>query len=466
MKAHVLRKKYPRFFYRGYSYKIEGGDLKISFDFAVPPDIRFHPKVVVKKVKQKDLARINRKTLENLIFHLGLMEIPSYWKTTCSPEIVVEAGHLDAKQIRWWKDLILNGMGEYFYKNKIDFTKPDFLAITSTGSYPRLNLETPRLSLCDKALVPVGGGKDAVVTLELLKRGEQDVIPFLLNPKKEQEEILKIAGLKNPIIAIRTIDPRLLQLNRKGYLNGHTPFSAYLAFLSVLCATLFDIKYIALSNERSSNEGNVRYLGKTINHQYSKSFEFEKRFRSYVKTYLAKGMEYFSFLRPLYELQIAKIFAHYPKYFGAFLSCNEAHKTTSGTRKPTGKWCGQCAKCLFVFVALYPFIKERALVKIFHANLFENKSLVPLMKELTGEQSFKPFECVGTTQESLTAFLLSTEKSREKLPPVLRYFKINIIPKHPKLQKREADVTCSWNNCHALPLQFLKLIKTDSCTSY
>ena len=113
-----------------------------------------------------------------------------------------------------------------------------------------------------------------MVTLELLKRGEQDVIPFLLNPKKEQEEILKIAGLKNPIIAIRTIDPRLLQLKGKGYLNGHTPFSAYLAFLSVLCATLFDIKYIALSNERSSNEGNVRYLGKTINHQYSKSFEF------------------------------------------------------------------------------------------------------------------------------------------------------------------------------------------------
>ena len=130
MKSDVLRKKYPRFFYRGYSYRLENRDLKISFDFEVPPDISFHPQVIVKNAPRHD-------NIDNLVFHLGLMEIPSYWKATCSPKIIVEAGHLTKQQITWWHDLIMKGMGEYFYKNKIDFTKPGFLKISSTQSLPK-----------------------------------------------------------------------------------------------------------------------------------------------------------------------------------------------------------------------------------------------------------------------------------------------------------------------------------------
>ncbi|MDO8474515.1 MAG: hypothetical protein Q7S62_03175 [bacterium] len=443
MTVQTLRKTYPAFFYRGYKYKKRGKDLLISFSFEVPPGIQFHPKVLIKNLPQKALEEIGKQALNNLVFHLGLMEIPSYWKATCSPNIVIEAGYLNKRQINWWHDLILKGMGEYFYKNKIDFTKPNFLKIISMGIPPKRDLGIPKSrlgnSLGNKVLVPVGGGKDAVVTLELLRKGKQRIIPFLLNPKREQEEILKIAGLKNPVIVTRTIDPKLLELNRKGYLNGHTPFSAYLAFLSVLSAALFGTKYIALSNERSSNEGNVRYLGKTINHQYSKSFDFEKKFRSYVKTYLVKSIEYFSFLRPLYELQIARIFAKYPKYFPAFLSCNEAHKTTSGTKKPTGKWCGKCAKCLFVWLALYPFISAKQLISIFKKNLLQDKALVPLLEELTGKRKFKPFECVGTIRESRTALSLCRQKQKGKLP--------------------RAAMLSSWNRKHFLPLKFVQLLK-------
>lgn len=437
MKLHTLRKTYPQFFYRGYSYRVAGKDLKISFDFSVPPDIRFHPKVVIKNVSRADIKRVGETVLDNLVFHLGLMEIPSYWKATCSPEIVVEAGYLNKQQIAWWKDLILNGMGEYFYKNKIDFTKQNFLRITSPSSRPRPGLgRSPRPglgTLSPRVLVPVGGGKDAVVTLELLKKGKQRITPFLLNPKREQEEILKVAGLRNPVVVKRTIDPKLLELNRKGYLNGHTPFSAYLAFLSVLCAALFDTKYIALSNERSSNEGNVKYLGRTINHQYSKTYEFEKKFREYNKKYLTSGIEYFSFLRPLYELQIAKIFTNYPKYFGAFLSCNEANKTKSGTRKPTGKWCGKCAKCLFVFLALYPFAGKKRTVNIFKKDLLKDTKLRPLLQELTGKKKFKPFECVGTIKESRATLSL-------RLDPILS----------------------SWNKKHFVPDNLEKFLQSKS----
>jgi len=462
MKYKELRKKYPKFIYRKYSYKINKGNLKISFLFEVPPDIKFEPQITIENVTRKELV-----TLDSLIFHLGLMEIPSYWKATCSPEILIKAGHLNKEQISWWKDLIMNGMGQFFYENQIDFRKPNFIKITP------INVAGARSNYVagarDRVSVPVGGGKDSVVTLELLKRARKNIQCFSLNPTEAALKIMKIADCGaasgwRPIIVRREIDEKLLELNRKGFLNGHTPFSAYLAFLSVLVAAIFGQKYVAFSNERSSNEGNVKYLGKIINHQWSKSFDFEKKFRDYSKKYLAKEIEYFSFLRPLYEIQIAKLFSKYPKYFSAFLSCNVAYQTASGTKRPTEKWCGRCPKCLFVFTALYPFIEESELLKIFGKNLFEDKKLLPIMQELIGERKFKPFECVGTKKESLIAFYLSFKKcigdTYANLPFLLKYFREKILPKYPNIEKESKKLLDSWNNQNNLPKEFEKILKT------
>ena len=436
LEAGELRKKYPTFIYKGYLYELKNGDLHISFVFEMG-ETRFRPRVIIKNVSQADLKRVGEGALQNLVFHLGLAEMPSYWKATASPKIVIEAGSLNKAQIKWWHGLFMRGMGQYFYENKIDFTKPNFLKIeVSPYSGIRGNKEIvifPKKGK-NRVLLPIGGGKDAIVTYEVLKQAGQNIRPFVLNPKKEQFAILRIADEKNPVIVQRTIDPELLELNRKGYLNGHTPFSSYVAFLTTLCAALFGYKYIALSNERSSNEGNVPYLGHVINHQYSKTFDFEKKFRAYSKKYLAKNVEYFSFLRPLYELQIARIFAKFPKYFPVFLSCNEAHKTNSGTQKPTGKWCGKCAKCIFVFLALYPFAPQQT-IGIFKKDLLKDKTLRPLLEKLTGKRSFKPFECVGTIKETRAALSLCLGKIKD----------------HKALH--------AWNNRHFLPPQFSKLLK-------
>ena len=470
MKIGELRENYPSFIYRRYSYVLKERNLYISFDFEVPaspaggpPDISFRPKLVIKNVSQRDIHRVGDEALQNLVFHLGLAEMPSYWKATASPKIIVEAGYLGRAQINWWHDLFMKGMGQYFYENKINFTNKNFLTITTASHLGRAGTVPAQAcagTVPAQTLVPIGGGKDAVVTYEILKKAKQKLQPFVLNPKREQLAILRIAGETNPIVVERKIDSTLLELNRKGYLNGHTPFSAYLAFLTASCAALFDYKYIALSNERSSNEGNVNYLGSIVNHQYSKSWEFEKKFRAYSKKYLAKDTEYFSFLRPLYELQIAKLFSQYPKYFATFLSCNEAHKTNSGTDKPAKKWCGKCSKCLFVFASLYPFVGTEQLVTIFGSNLFENANLISLMEELVGERNFKPFECVGTTKESLTAFYLSLQKTHPPLPALLKHFRQHIAKKYPHLPRDARQMLKSWNAIHALPLRLEKELKS------
>ena len=163
----------------------------------------------------------------------------------------------------------------------------------------------------------------------------------------------------------RTLDARMLELNRQGYLNGHTPFSALVAFSSLIGAAILDLDYVALSNESSANESTVP--GSSVNHQYSKSFEFEKDFHQYAGRYLPGSAYYFSLLRPLSEFQIAWIFSGLKQYHDIFRSCNSGSKTDS--------WCGHCPKCLFVCLILSPFLGQEELEKIFGRAMLEDLSL-------------------------------------------------------------------------------------------
>lgn len=445
MKFQNLQKKYPKFIYEKFSYKISNNDLRIFFDFKIEPDIYFKPEITIKNVDKTRIKKIGDSGLNNLIFHLGLIEIPSYWKATCSPEIVIKAGPLNSEQIKWWKDLITKGMGQFFYENKINFLKPNFVKISANyenGSRSHNNCygDGPR---SNRILVPVGGGKDSIVTLEQLKKPtvhaqqRKKINCFLVNPTKAAKDVIRVAGIKRPIVVKRTIDPLLLELNKKGYLNGHTPFTALLSFLAVFCAVLFDYKNIAFSNEKSANEGNVKYLGKIINHQWSKSSEFERNFRYYCKKYLSQNINYFSYLRQYTELEISKMFTRYPQYFSFFSSCNaclaearrrrvvQRSRPASAKSYGEARWCGNCPKCLFVYATLYPFLGKKELLKIFGKDLFENKKLLPVMKALIGQGKAKPFECIGTFKESRLAFKLSQKKAKRqgKIPYLLTKIK-------------------------------------------
>ena len=109
-------------------------------------------------------------------------------------------------------------------------------------------------------LVPVGGGKDSAVTLELLKGADVPVFAYIINPRGATIHTTESAKLTaDHVISVhRTLDKRMLQLNKEGFLNGHTPFSALVAFSSVIAARMAGLSYIALSNESSANESTVR----------------------------------------------------------------------------------------------------------------------------------------------------------------------------------------------------------------
>jgi len=443
-----LREKHHRFIYDAYHINQRADKLRIRFNFVLDPDIVFTPEITIPQNRS-----LEQKELENFVFHLGLIEMLSYWKAACPQEIKIEAGHLTEDQIKWWHDLFIHGLGEFFYQNQVDFTPPDFFRISaahSAESYQPLQ----NLPESSGDLVLVGGGKDSVVTLETLKNGPGKRNCLLLNPTKPALVTARVAGYPQPLIVERTIDPALLKLNERGYLNGHTPFSAYLAFIGVFVGVLNNFKYVIASNEYSANQGNIVFHGVNVNHQYSKSFRFEQLFREYCARYLSSNIQYFSFLRPLYELQIAQLFSQYSKYDQAFISCNVNRGES---------WCGTCPKCAFVYLSLFPFLDDERRKRIFGKDFFSIPKIQDRILSLVGLGEHKPFDCVGTEEESILAVALALKKyqSEDKLaPPFLLSLKskLNLSDKRTEELLRK-ELIKSWNNENFLPPEYARLLK-------
>jgi UDP-N-acetyl-alpha-D-muramoyl-L-alanyl-L-glutamate epimerase len=408
-----LRKKHPWFVYEKCTINKSSDQIQIAWLFNLADRHFFQPTLTIPArpfIRFPDDVTL----LYNLAFHIGMVELVSYWKAACPPKVVIRAGALSQHQLQWWKKLYYNGLGEFFYVNGINPSASDFMDIRCTGTNePAAGSFTP----ADAVLVPVGGGKDSAVSLHLIKNANYKIIPFILNPRKATLSTAKAAGFDESqcFVMHRTIDPTLLHLNDQGFLNGHTPFSALLAFITLLASTLSNCRFIALSNESSASEPTIP--GTNINHQYSKSFEFERDFRSYVDQYIAKEIAYFSFLRPLNELQIGKIFSGLSHQHQHFRSCNAGSKTDS--------WCGVCPKCLFTWIILAPFLDEGKLMAVFGAHLLKNRELIPILEQLTGIADEKPFECVGTIREVNMALALTIRKYADKpLPVLLKYYRL------------------------------------------
>jgi len=438
-KFDTLREAFSTFIFERQTVKRENGTLSLAFDFNLDDRYHFRPTLEVPERPFFDWDSIPAEQLEALAFQIGMTELVSYWKIACPKRVIVKPFALSESQKAFWKNLYYNGLGEFLYLNSITVSEEDLMTLESPGEKPFAKVEIP---LEEKMLVPVGGGKDSVVTLECLRK-EMPVLPLIVNPRGATLNCVKTAGYSDAefIVIKRTLDPTMLKLNAEGYLNGHTPFSALLAFISILAAFGSRSRYIALSNENSANESTVP--GTNINHQYSKSIEFESDFRDYVAENLNHEVQYFSFLRPLSELQIASLFAQYEAYHPVFRSCNVGSKTDS--------WCAHCPKCLFTWIILSPFLSREKLTAIFGKDLIADASLQPILEELNGTAAVKPFECVGTVEEVRACINAAGISTGSMTPPskVLESVEGSTIE----------EILHRFNKEHFLPERFEQILK-------
>jgi hypothetical protein len=440
-----LREDFLFFEYQSYNFSWTDDKLLIEFVFNLSDKYIFKPKLEVEIRPFFKEGSLKQSDIQTLVFNIGMVEMLSYWKIACPPKIIIRPHTINNEQNEWWKKLYFNGLGEFFYLNTIEASLDNFVEIFSEGKVTKPVETKPDYQ---KTIVPIGGGKDSVVSLELLKAGGMDIFPMMVNPSPAGQRTIENAGysLNESLVVRRYLDPLMLQLNKEDYLNGHTPFSALLAFVNVLVAAIAGIGNIALSNENSANESTVP--GTDINHQYSKSFEFEQDFDFYCRKYIHKGVNYFSFLRPLNEMQIARLFSGFPQHFPTFRSCNVGSKND--------EWCGNCPKCLFTFVILSPFVGKAQLLNIFGGDLLSRQNLKPVLLELSGKAEIKPFECVGTVGEvnASLAWIKDNEKGGAAKNGLLGGSEFNNLT-HSGLD----NILSEFNEENNLPAVFLKIIK-------
>ena len=419
-------------------YRFHGGprfEEILTFDF--PPRVLSGDAEVV-------LDRIFR-----LIF---LTSGVSYYKAFVPEVLRCEAFPLDQHTVSFLKKFYEKGLAEFAWKNRV-----------SLSSHCRFDWEeaTPPASLAiglpHRTCVPVGGGKDSIVTLECLKAAGEDPILFSLGNSAPIAGC--IAAAKLPFIRVRRrLDPALLTLNDEGALNGHVPITGILSAIVLACAVLAGFDTIAMSNEHSANAPNLTVDGIGINHQYSKSLEFEENFAEYVVRYITPSIAYFSLLRPLSEIEIARRFAQHPQYFGIFRSCNAAFRQLPADR--LNHWCCDCPKCRFVFLALAPFVTKNRLSAIFGRNMLDDTSQADGFAELCGLRQHKPFECVGETAESAAAMTYLGNSPDWRDDAVVRLLHTDF----PSLRERdpaEFQTLLSTRHPHRVPQAFLA--ELDAC---
>ena len=438
------RKKYPVFYYESYNIDQQEDKVIISYHFKIDGLSEFSPKWSFKLPENSNFDTKDE-IINNIVFNIGMVEVISYLKATCSPKLVVKCGYLNSDQIAFYKKLYFNGLGEFFYRNSIATTIDDFLEIESTYNKPFLSQELNNLN---GNLILIGGGKDSLVSLDLLGSDKTNNKCYILNPRDSWVDGVILSGYtqKDIFSMKRLIDPNLIELNKNGYLKGHTPLSALLAVSSLLPAYILNKKNICVSNESSANEPTVKNT--KINHQYSKSFEFETDFRNYCKQFISPSFNYFSVLRPLSEYQIAKYFSKLVHLHNVFHSCNLGSKTDV--------WCHECPKCLFIYLLLSPFLSQQKLKEIFGVNMLEDVKNLPEFEKLIGVTDEKSFECVGSRSEINFAIKKAIEQIPEDdLPILLQTYK----EKYMKLDNSNINFDEYFDGNNYVSDEIIKLLK-------
>lgn len=387
---------------------------------------------------------------------LHLIAGVSYYKAAAPPVIAIEGEPIDVDTGELLNLIYRRGLGEYAHRNGLDLdTRIAFPAIAAS-SVP----SAPALGLRAHALVAIGGGKDSLVSVEVLRAAAVEQTLAWVGGSQLIAACARRTGLPACNIA-RQLAPALFALNRRGARNGHIPVTAVNSAILVLAALLYDCDQVVFSNEHSASYGSRIAGSSEVNHQWSKGWEFEAAFAAWVRRHIAADLHYFSLLRPFSELAVARRFARSNRYDDVFSSCNRNFHILG--ERPASRWCGQCPKCRFVFLALAAFMPKPRLVAIFGRNLLDEPAQAEGYDALLEYQAHKPFECVGEARESRAALASLAQSASWREDAIVRRFALEIVA-HLDTAPPALATLLAWHEPQQIPGSLREVIRADFAT--
>src|SRR5579875_1433092 len=339
----------------------------------------------------------------------------SYYKAGLPPRIEVETGALDEPTAELLDALYLHGLAEFAYRNGLDlrgriaFPRAAGAGNEATASPCRPGGSWPWMAALGRDQEPETG-KGSRRALEPIG---VDATATWVGASPLIASVAARTGL--PMLNIgRELSPVLFDYNRMGAWNGHIPVTAINSAILACAAILHGFDAIVFANERSASAATLEYEGQQVNHQWSKGWAFEQMFAA--------------LLRSFAELAVTRAFAKGgAAYFDVFSSCNRNFRILGP--QPADRWCGQCPKCHFVFLALAPFLPKPRLLSIFGRNLLDDESLAPGFDALIEYRDHKPFECVGEGAEARAAFADLAGRPEWREDALVARFREEIAPR-------------------------------------
>lgn len=335
-----------------------------------------------------------------------LLASVSYYKAAAPG--VVDLGDLRVREgeRELLRRMIVDGLGEYQHVNDLDLGGVRIVG-GRTGREP-----VDHQPDVDRPLVPFGGGIDSIVTLEHVRRTSAPSV-FVLGRNGTTFDAIDpaLAVADVPVLrADQHLDGQILRSRELGFRNGHVPVTGVLSSIALLTAALHGHGSVVMSNEWSASEGNLVHAGREVNHQWSKSLEFEQLLRGVLAEGHSTPPDYFSFLRARSEVWVAREMAALTDYHHAFRSCNRAFAVDPSRRLAT--WCGECDKCVFIDLVLAPFMTPDALREVFGGTEpLERPGNEASLRALVGVgDGHKPFECVGALDECRVAAVAAADR--------------------------------------------------------
>lgn len=415
--------KFDAFYFESYDFDYE--NLIAKFYYSFDSKEFFTEEIDFSNSNIKIRSDLNSSIVENFLFSIHIALWISYYKAFPTKKLYIKSWYLSKDQIKFWKKFYKNWLWEFLYTNKIS---PDWL-FDFENKLSEKNIDPSILDFnqSEKSLIPLWWGKDSLVSIDMYEKSDflYDLYVFWKTDPIKQNcaDIL----WKEILLTKRKISDNLIKLNNQWYYNWHVPITWIIAFVMLLEAYLYDYKYLVLSNEKSANVWNTIWNWFEINHQWSKSLDFEKDFNSYIRNNLSSNICYFSLLRGFYEYNIAKYFTNNcSRFFWIFSSCNNNFKIDEDKRLKNTFWCNSCPKCAFSFVILRPFLNTKQVFDIFWEDLLFKNDLENTFLELLWIDWIKPFECVWELEEVVLSFYKIYNLYEEK-PNILKIFKQKIL---------------------------------------
>lgn len=375
---------------------------------------------------------------------LHLIAGVSYYKAVLATELDLTQCWVEPELADFLTELYQQGLAEFAYVNDLNLS--DLIRFPhNTDSSQALDLDLP-----ERAMVAIGGGKDSLVCLELLRGAGVEVQPVCVGGAPLIGDTVKAAKL--PLIRIgRQISPVLSELNAEGAWNGHVPVTAINSAILLCASVLYGYRYVVFANESSASEATLTDSnGKEVNHQYSKSLAFEQNFRRMVQQRVSADVEYFSLLRPYNEVAITHLFTQLTQYHQVFSSCNRNFHLDGSHIE--GRWCRDCPKCRFAALALAAFMTPQQLVDIQGGDLLDDESQISGYKEICGLGEDKPFECVGSVSESRAAMKVLTRRPEWAGKAVIK-----VLADMPDIQQAsDLELNPDFSAPHCIPAALLR----------